>query len=114
MLLMMVAIAQGGGNSVILLTTVDIARRLQCHPSAPTRWIVKGTVLRDGSRLRLPAVRTPLGWRVDPEDLDVFLKAIAADRIRPDKPPGRPGRKPKTSPHDAAVNAELAACGFTK
>ena len=65
-----------------LLTPVVIARTHDCHPSAVVRWIQKGTPLSTGSRLRLAAIRTPGGWRVRREDLEQFLEALTADRLR--------------------------------
>jgi hypothetical protein len=66
-----------------LLTPVTIARTHDCHPSAVVRWIQKGTPLSTGTRLRLAATRTPGGWRVRREDLEHFLEALTADRLRP-------------------------------
>jgi hypothetical protein len=66
------------------LTLCAIARLLDCHPSAPLRWIAQGSLLSTGERLRLRAVRTPGGWRVRREDLDAFLSTLTADRLRPE------------------------------
>jgi hypothetical protein len=94
-----------------LLTPVVIARTHDCHPSAVVRWIQKGTPLSTGSRLRLAAVRTPGGWRVKPEDLDQFLEALTADRLRPGKDEAAPKPAPK-SERVAAMNARLSAAGM--
>jgi hypothetical protein len=68
------------------LTPADIGRHTKNSPSAPIRWIQKGALLNDRSRLRLQAVRTPGGWRIRRDWLDDFLEAIADDRRRPDTP----------------------------
>jgi hypothetical protein len=51
------------------------------HTSALTRWITKGTRLRDGCRLRLRALRTPGGWRVAEDSLHEFYGALTRDRL---------------------------------
>jgi hypothetical protein len=94
-----------------LLTPVVIARTHDCHPSAVVRWIQKGTPLSTGSRLRLAAVRTPGGWRVRPEDLEDFLEALTADRLRPGGEETAPKATPK-SERIAAMNARLRANGM--
>jgi hypothetical protein len=51
------------------------------HASTLVRWITKGTRLRDGSRLRLRALRTPGGWRVAEDSLYEFYDALTRDRL---------------------------------
>lgn len=51
------------------------------HSATLTRWIVSGVKARDGSRLRLKALKLPGGWRVRPEDLEAFFIALTADRL---------------------------------
>jgi hypothetical protein len=94
-----------------LLSPVVIARTHDCHPSAVVRWIQKGTPLSTGTRLRLAAVRTPGGWRVRPEDLEDFLEALTADRLRPGGEETTPKPTPK-SERVAAMNARLRANGM--
>jgi hypothetical protein len=94
-----------------LLTPVTIARTHDCHPSAVVRWIQKGTPLSTGSRLRLAAIRTPGGWRVRPEDLEQFLEALTADRLRLGKEEAVPKPGPK-SKRIARMNDDLARAGF--
>jgi hypothetical protein len=93
-----------------LLSLVAIGRELDKHPSAPLRWINRGTVLASGERVKLVAVRTPGGWRVRREDLDAFLATLTADRLQPEETPAR------TSAPNAAriakMNDELARAGF--
>jgi hypothetical protein len=101
----------GQADLATLLTPVTIARIHDCHPSAVVRWIQRGTPLSTGSRLRLAAVRTPGGWRVRREDLEQFLEALTADRLRP----GETG-SPKAAPKSARVRrmkAALQSAGFT-
>jgi hypothetical protein len=94
-----------------LLTPVAISRTHDCHPSAVVRWIQKGTPLSTGTRLRLAATRTPGGWRVRREDLEQFLEALTADRLRPGKEEAASKLTPK-SERVARMNAGLAVAGF--
>jgi hypothetical protein len=64
------------------LTVTDIARKCNVHPSAVTRWMLKGTLLNDGRRLFLRFVRLPGKYHIKPEWLDEFLEALTADRLR--------------------------------
>ncbi len=91
------------------LTPCDISRILGCHPSAPIRWLSRGSVLSSGERLKLQAVRTPGGWRIRQDWLDSFLEAMTADRMKdaPETAP-RPGRRPG----NAELESRLAAAGF--
>ncbi len=93
------------------LTTTEIAHETRNHPSAPTRWILKGVVLSTGERLRLKAIRTPGQWLVEREDLDQFLERLTADRAgKPDTTPA--ARRPAHAERIARMNAGLAAAGF--
>ncbi len=94
------------------LTPVQIAREFEKHPSAPVRWIQKGALLSTGERVRLKAVSTPSGWRVRREDLDRFLEAVTADRLRSDAP-AEPKPTPKAA-HlaKAKIAAKLKTSGF--
>jgi hypothetical protein len=77
------------------LRVVDVARQLGRKPATPNRWILKGTTLRDGTRLRLAATRTPGGWLIEQADLDGFLARLTADAL------GQPASV-DTRAHDAA------------
>jgi hypothetical protein len=66
------------------LTTADIAKQRDNHPSAAIRWITRGACLRNGNRIKLRAIRTPGGWRVRQEWLDEFLAVLTNDRQEPD------------------------------
>jgi hypothetical protein len=46
--------------------------------NAWTRAILKGAALRDGSRIFLKATRLPAGWRIEREDLELFLSGLTA------------------------------------
>jgi hypothetical protein len=88
------------------LRLIDAAREWPggpIHPSSLTRQILRGAKLRDGSRLRLRAIKTPGGWVLTREAIDEFLAALTADRCA--EPP-RPAVK------SAAVSAALDAAGF--
>ena len=63
-----------------LLTTSQVAHRLGCAPSACIRWIQKGSVLSNGSRLRLEAIAVRGGWRIRQSALEAFLSALTDDR----------------------------------
>ena len=97
-------------------TTIDIGRRYSVNPNVVTRWILKGSKLKDGSIVRLEAIRLPGLWRIPRGAWERFEAILRADRLGPDPargaPPRKPGRKPKQSAHDAQVDAELAARGY--
>jgi hypothetical protein len=72
----------------ILLTLRDAARVAATgrdggppHTSSLVRWITKGTRRRDGSRLRLRAVRAPGGWRTTESWVLEFYDALTRDRL---------------------------------
>jgi hypothetical protein len=92
------------------LTTTAIAHELETHPSAPVRWIQKGSLLSNGSRLKLKAEATPGGWRVRREDLDEFLRVLTADRLGSDVEQQVP--RPANSSRLAKVRAALTEAGF--
>jgi hypothetical protein len=62
------------------------------HPSTVLRWVLVG-VVRDGLRVRLAARRVGGRWRIDPVDLDAFLRTLnfgfvsAPDAGHVDPPP---------------------------
>ena len=62
------------------LTTNEIARQKSVHPSAVVRWMRRGAVLANGTRVFLRYERLPGGYRVKPEWLEEFLEALAANR----------------------------------
>ena len=87
----------------------DIAQILQVHPSAPVRWMRRGTVLSDGSRVCLKHLRLPGGFRTTQSWLDAFLRVVADDKV------GTPDETPKPVPKServARMRAGLAAAGF--
>jgi hypothetical protein len=70
------------------------------HPATLSRWITKGVSMRDGSRLKLAAIRAPGGWLVADEAVDDFLERLTADRT------GEPAPAPPSA--TAARQRELA------
>jgi hypothetical protein len=88
------------------LKPIEIARRLDKHPSAITRWIIKGAALRDGSRIFLEAVRTPGGWNVAPAAMEAFLARLTEDAR------GRAPRPAIDQAEHAAASAALEAAGW--
>jgi excisionase family DNA binding protein len=92
-----------------LLTTSEVAHLLKCHPSAPIRWIQRGSELSDKSRLKLQAIRSPGGWRISRAALDAFLQRLTDDRAG--KPDAAPQAPPK-SQRVARMNTELANAGL--
>jgi hypothetical protein len=70
-----------------LFTPAQIGRQcpenrpgVSVSPTTVTRWVVVGVRLRDGSRLKLPAVRYPGGWRIAEDDFEQFIARLTADR----------------------------------
>jgi hypothetical protein len=89
----------------------DIAHTLQIHPSAPVRWMRRGTVLADGSRVCLKHLRLPGGFRTTQSWLDAFLQAVADDKAgKPVAMPETP--KPARSERIDRMHVALAAAGF--
>jgi hypothetical protein len=72
--------------------------------AAVTRWITDGVTMRDGSRLRLRAVRFPAGWRTTDEWVSEFISALTTDKT------STPVRANEDSTRRA--NAALAATGW--
>ena len=48
-------------------------------PSTVTRWILSGCPARDGTRVRLVAMRAGSRWLIAPAELDTFFARLAAD-----------------------------------
>jgi hypothetical protein len=61
------------------------------HVSTLIRWATRGTRLRDGSRVRLRAVKTPGGWRSSAEWVTQFLDILTRDRLGADSDDAEPG-----------------------
>jgi hypothetical protein len=68
------------------LTVSRAARRHGVSPSAITRWIVEGALLRSGQRLKLRAIRLPGGYRTTALWLDQFISILTEDRTRAPAP----------------------------
>jgi hypothetical protein len=74
-------------------TLSEIARRFPpsradrpVHPQTLKRWITEGIRLSNGQRVRLHAVRFPIGWRTTDAWVDQFLEALTSDRVGSAKP----------------------------
>jgi hypothetical protein len=89
----------------------DIARTLNIHPSAPVRWMRRGTALSDGSRVCLKHLRLPGGFRTTQAWLDAFLARIADDRADKTGNPVEASRPARTA-RVQEMNSRLAAEGF--
>jgi hypothetical protein len=104
--------AQAQADPERLLTLTEIAHELGCHPSGPTRWIVKGVALKSGERVRLEAVRLPGAWRVRRESLGAFLETLTADRASLDTEAPANRSKQTRSARIERMHAGLADAGF--
>jgi hypothetical protein len=83
------------------------------HPSTVLRWILRGSRLPDGSRLRLEAVRTPGGWFTSREAIDRFLAALTEAALARGGAPTPAPRTPAQRRRSSARAAEqLAAVGI--
>jgi excisionase family DNA binding protein len=82
-----------------LLKLGEIARRLNVDRSAVGRWI---------SQKRLRAIATPGGWRVDPRDLEAFLRATTDERLARINA----CQNVSTPAADEALRSELRAAGL--
>jgi hypothetical protein len=69
-----------------LLSVSKAGRLAGVSPSAATRWIVGGAALRNGTRLRLKAIRLPGGFRTTRQWLDEFIEALTRDRTAASSP----------------------------
>jgi hypothetical protein len=87
-----------------------VARQLGVHPSAVIRWMTKGTLLSDGSRLRLQHIKLPGSYRIRQQWVDDYLAALASDREHPGESPqiAKPARFARVE----QMNVALAAAGF--
>ena len=79
-------------------------------PATLTRWIITGSMSRNGVRVRLTATRAGCRWLVYQTDLDTFFAALAADPAPTPTPPRTttPAARAKAS---AAAGRKLAAMG---
>ncbi len=100
-------------RNVYGLPLAQARRLIGVHPATGSRWILEGRLMRDSTRKRLAATRTPGGWRVRPEDLDAFLQAITADRLsRPADPASLPRSPAQARREHAAAERTLTSAGF--
>jgi hypothetical protein len=85
-------------------------RGVGVHPATLTRWILRGVALRDGSRVRLRAVRVGQKWATRHEWVEEFIAATTAATIPADAEPSV--RSPEQRDRDAdAALAELRRMG---
>jgi hypothetical protein len=91
-----------------LLKIGDVCRQQDVSPSAVTRWISKGTLLGDGSRVKLKATAVPGGWRIDRRDLAAFLSVVTKDRLAE----LGAAEDIRTPGEDDALKKDLAAAGL--
>jgi hypothetical protein len=88
------------------------------HPSTVGKWVTRGVRLRDGSRLRLAAIRYPGGWKLTADSLAAFLDRLTADSLGEDSASGpsdapEPARVTAGRRHELArVDRELASRGL--
>jgi hypothetical protein len=62
------------------LSVSETARGQGVSPSAVTRWILTGAARRDGTRLKLKAIRLPGGFRTTQQWIDEFIEILTRDR----------------------------------
>jgi hypothetical protein len=75
-------------------------------PTTIVRWIVDGVRLRDGHRLKLPALRYPGGWRIAEDDFEQFIATLTSDRT------GTFASPPGAEMRAEAAMARMAGRGF--
>jgi hypothetical protein len=93
-----------------LLTVAEIGVELHVHPSAVTRWILRGLRRPDGSRIRLEAIRAGGTWRIRPSALHNFLGAMTP--IPADALPTAPRSPVQRTRADRRAAARLEALGI--
>ena len=57
------------------------------HIASAIRWCTKGVRARDGSRIRLQALKMPGGWMSRDAWMNEFFEALTADRVLAAGPP---------------------------
>jgi hypothetical protein len=66
-----------------LIKTGEACQRYRKSPAAFSRYVSRGALLSDGSRLKLKATHTPRGYLFDEADIDAFFATLEADRLAP-------------------------------
>ncbi len=94
------------------LSPAYVAHKVDVAPSAVVRWMTKGVLLRDGTRLRLQCVRLPGSFRTSNAWLDEFLEVIASDKAGIPAGASDAPKAPRQSARVAAMRANLAEAGF--
>ena len=82
----------------------EAGRRQVVSPSAVTRWILAGAALRDGTRLKLKAIRLPGGFRTTQEWVDEFIETLTRDRTGASMPSEAVGERARRA--EMALAAE--------
>jgi hypothetical protein len=73
-----------------LIKKIPTGRADHPHIASAIRWATVGVRSRNGSRVRLQAIKTPAGWLSRPEWLAEFFNSLTADRIEGTTPDERP------------------------
>jgi hypothetical protein len=94
------------------ISPAEIARPLGNHPSAPVRWMRRGVLLSDGSKLFLRHVVVPGGYRSTRQWVADFLEALTEDRRRADGVPVQTTSPKRQSARLAAAEAALASTEY--
>lgn len=77
-----------------MLKLAEVAEKLRISRATVCRWVLTGFRDQHGKTIRLAATRVGRGWRVEEQDLVVFLAAMQADYIPPPKPARRQSGRP--------------------
>ncbi len=67
-----------------MLKPSQVAKRFSVAHSTVISWIENGVRSRGGTLRRLAATRAGRSWRIEPDDLEVFLQRIEADEPKPE------------------------------
>jgi hypothetical protein len=103
------------------LSLADAAKRLPSlrtgktiNPFTITRWIQTGTLLRDGTRCRLEAIRVGNSWVTSAEAINRYLAALTAACLAPDTPTSTPTPRSPSKRKRASASADetLAESGW--
>ncbi|HYH64401.1 MAG TPA: DUF1580 domain-containing protein [Urbifossiella sp.] len=86
-------------------------RNARTHPSTLTRWCTSGVKLRDGSRLRLRAVRVGSRWMTTETWFNEFVVALTAAHVAP-APAAGPRTPTERLKASRAADAELRSRGM--
>lgn len=90
----------------------QLARELEVHAGTLMRWILRGVLLSDGSRLKLAATRFPGAWKTTDLAVREFLDRLTVDRVGADSASSAIATPAQRRHEIERAERELQAAGF--